>query len=98
MKTVTALLVAVSLLGCEYGINLDADPVDGPALPGPCSPDNDGDGFCPPDDCDDANPAAYPGAPEPCHPYYVDFDCDGFTSCNDLDCIASGLCPLPDPT
>jgi Notch-like protein len=32
-----------------------------------CAPtDLDGDGFSPPNDCDDTNPFAYPGAPEKC--------------------------------
>ncbi len=38
--------------------------------------DLDGDGFSPPEDCDDADPASYPGAAE--IPYDgVDQDCDG---------------------
>jgi len=38
-------------------------------------PDADGDGAMLCDDCDDANPAFYPGAPEVCN--LLDDDCDG---------------------
>jgi hypothetical protein len=42
----------------------------------PQSADSDGDGVSRPDDCDDQDPASYPGAPEV--PYDgVDQDCDG---------------------
>ncbi|MCB9745489.1 MAG: putative metal-binding motif-containing protein [Alphaproteobacteria bacterium] len=41
----------------------------------PPSPDEDGDGFTAREDCDDAQPAVYPGAPELCGG--VDEDCDG---------------------
>ncbi len=38
--------------------------------------DHDGDGFSPPEDCDDNDPHRYPGAPEKCGDG-VDQDCDG---------------------
>ncbi len=40
-----------------------------------CPEDNDGDGYVAGEDCDDTNPAVYPGAPETCD--YLDNDCDG---------------------
>jgi len=67
-------------------------PTDETAAP-LCAVDEDGDGYCAPEDCDDADRRIHPGAVEPCHPYYADFDCDGLTTCNDLDCLTSGLCP-----
>ena len=43
----------------------------------PVAGDTDGDGWAPPADCNDANAAVYPGAPEPCDG--LDNDCDGTT-------------------
>lgn len=40
-------------------------------------PDNDGDGFSPPDDCDDDDPARFPGATETIDDG-IDQDCNGF--------------------
>ncbi|MBW2991576.1 hypothetical protein KY348_07815 [Candidatus Woesearchaeota archaeon] len=37
--------------------------------------DDDGDGYCAPEDCDDTNPSVHPGAPEVCNG--LDDDCDG---------------------
>jgi hypothetical protein len=40
-----------------------------------CTPDSDADGYDAVDDCDDLNPAVYPGAPEICDG--LDNNCDG---------------------
>ncbi|MCB9742339.1 MAG: putative metal-binding motif-containing protein [Alphaproteobacteria bacterium] len=69
--------------------------------------DADGDGFgdldspsfdlCDPgvsddSDCDDADPATYPGASEACGDG-VDSDCDGDVDCDDGDCLGDAACP-----
>ncbi len=60
-------------------------------LGGPISfcPDLDGDGFFPPEDCNDFNPSSFPGAPEICGDGR-DNNCDGATdescsACTDVD-------------
>ena len=48
----------------------------------PCAPcDGDGDGFCPPEDCDDTKPDVNPDAPDKCNDGF-DQDCAG----GDLTC------------
>ena len=64
------------------------------------SEDMDGDGFvtdvCGGDDCDDADPSAWPGAPELCDG--LDSDCDGdlVDGFSDLDADADPDCTDPD--
>lgn len=62
------------------------------------SVDQDGDGFVLDDDCDDLNPAIYPGAPE-IPDNGIDEDCDGqdgvITSIGDID--MEGLYIFPNP-
>ena len=43
--------------------------------------DVDGDGFTPPDDCDDSDPSVFPGAPD-LPGDAIDQDCDGVLSCD----------------
>ena len=54
----------------------------------PVPGDNDGDGYAPPQDCNDANPAVHPGAPELCNG--IDDNCNGQ--------IDEGCPPTPTPT
>ncbi|MDY0062434.1 MAG: trypsin-like serine protease, partial [Myxococcota bacterium] len=66
---------------CEKPIFRDLDAV------GVCLCDNvDEDDYCAADDCDDSDPAIYPGAPEICDDG-ADNDCDGRT---DEGCAAEG--------
>ena len=55
--------------------------------------DNDGDSYCTPEDCDDANPDVNPGAAEVCNG--IDDNCDGTvdegcSTCTDAD--SDGYC------
>ena len=58
--------------------------------------DQDMDTYPLPDDCDDTNPAIYPGATELCSDV-VDNDCDNMPDCQDstcnmMSCAGGGLC------
>lgn len=62
------------------------------------APDEDGDGVVPltadGSDCDDAEPRAWPGAPEACLEA-VDRSCDGRQGCADPTCPAAACARLP---
>lgn len=62
---------------------MDADTGEDGAVPdaGPCldGVDEDGDGVCASADCDDDDPARYPGNPEVCDAAGIDEDCDPST-------------------
>ena len=81
----------VALLGCQspaepsagHTAALDTAPADTAAVV-----DQDGDGSARGEDCDDRDPAAYPGAPEVCDG--VDNDCDGWIDDED-DGLVDGL-------
>jgi len=61
--------------GAHQNCQIDQDCQSGACVAGVCGEDQDGDGFAPPDDCNDADPDVYPNAPEFCDG--VDNDCDG---------------------
>ena len=84
------------------GVDQDCDGVDGPGgggeggngggtgdAPGDDLADADQDGSPIGEDCNDAEPAAFPGNPESCGDG-IDNDCDGFTDDLDADCIPKG--------
>lgn len=69
-RTHAAALLGIALLGCP-------DPnKDVVALYGVAIQDDDGDGYSPPDDCDDGNASVHPAATETAGDG-VDSDCDG---------------------
>jgi len=87
---------------------LDGGDYATPGLDNPsCCPDWDGDGYldaaCGGDDCDDDDPAVYPGAPEVCDGQ-ADNDCDGLLALDEIDAdydghsICDGDCDDADPT
>lgn len=85
----------------QTGCNTGANPCpaglrcqDQLCIPDDACADNDGDGFCAPDDCDDADATIFPGAPE--LQDGRDNDCDGqaetATCALDLDCSEREVC------
>lgn len=65
-----ALVLGLGLTACGEEVIVQ------PAYGVPPSFDEDGDGYAPPEDCDDADADVYPGAPETAGDG-VDSDCDG---------------------
>jgi|GEM_PF-6913982 len=71
MRTLTAARASILLLPLLLG----CPPEDSGFTTCPASEDADGDGVCPPGDCDDNDAAINPGADELCNG--LDDDCDG---------------------
>ena len=67
-RHIVPVLLQFLSFGCYPEIKLDVDP-------GGLGVDADGDGVDAADDCDDADAAVYPDAPERCNG--LDDDCDG---------------------
>jgi uncharacterized repeat protein (TIGR01451 family) len=66
----------------------DLSPIDNTAR-ATTTIDFDGDGYLPPDDCDDHNAAVHPGATEICDG--LDNDCDGQIPANEADSDGDGV-------
>lgn len=88
---------------CEIPVFVGIDDV-GVCIPGTCV-DNDGDGFCETNDCNDADPNMNPGAVDHCGDG-IDQNCDGAdvecTGCGtdadgDGHCVETGDCRDDDP-
>ena len=75
-----------TIKGMQYAV-FDA-PTGAYEVAYPVPGDGDDDGYAPPQDCNDANPAVHPGAVEVCNG--VDDDCDGQ--------VDEGCPPTPTPT
>jgi len=87
-RALAPLLLPLALLACS-GDKADSSAATadtGPAI------DEDGDGFGPADDCDDSDPAVYPGAPEPDCTDPVDYNCDGSVGYADEDGDGAPAC------
>lgn len=77
---------APSLSSC--GASSGSDPDAGPSQPDAAIPiDVDGDGFSPPQDCDDTDPNVNPSAAENCEDG-IDNDCDGSAD-TDRECLSA---------
>ena len=62
----------------------------------PAAGDQDGDGYAPPDDCDDHDDQVYPGAEELCDG--LDNDCNGVIDDNSEDSDGDGFSDCVDPS
>jgi hypothetical protein len=79
---------------CEKCDNGECVPTD--CAGDPDAPDNDQDGVCVCEDCDDNDPNNFPGNTEDCNDGQ-DNDCDGLIDCADPDCPCCSLNITTDP-